>query len=68
MDMERLDPLLMFMGGREGGASRPTERTDLTVKEYARVEGVTERTVWTWISKKAVKVRRTPGGRVRIQI
>lgn len=40
---------------------------ELTVRELAEQERVTERTVWTWISKGAVDVRRTPGGRVRIQ-
>lgn len=39
---------------------------ELTVKEYAARERVTERTVWHWISKGAVSVRRTPGGGVRI--
>ena len=41
---------------------------ELTVKEYAAVERVTPRTVWTWIAKGAVPVRRTPGGRVRVLI
>jgi excisionase family DNA binding protein len=40
--------------------------TQLTVKEYARVERVTERTVWNWIAKGAITYRRTPGGGVRI--
>jgi len=39
---------------------------ELTVKELARVERVSERTVWTWVAKGAVPVRRTPGGGVRI--
>lgn len=39
---------------------------ELKVKEYAAVERVTERTVWNWIAKGAVYVRRTPGGGVRI--
>lgn len=39
---------------------------ELTVLQFARVEGVTERQVWTWISKGAVEVRRTTGGGVRI--
>lgn len=39
---------------------------DLKVKEFAARERVTERTVWTWISKGAVEIRRTPGGGVRI--
>jgi excisionase family DNA binding protein len=46
-----------------GGGPR---RTEWTVKEYAIVEGVTERTVWTWIAKGAITVRRTPGGHIRI--
>ena len=37
------------------------------MKEFARLERVTERTVWNWIHKGAVPVRRTPGGGVRIQ-
>lgn len=41
---------------------------ELTVKEYAAHERVTTRTVWTWIGKGAVPVRRTPGGHVRVQI
>lgn len=40
---------------------------ELTVKEYAHAERVTERTVRTWIAKGAVSVRRTPSGRVRIR-
>lgn len=39
---------------------------ELTVKELAASERVTERTVWNWIAKGAVDVRRTPGGGVRI--
>lgn len=39
---------------------------ELTVKEMAARERVTERTVWNWITKGAVDVRRTPGGGVRI--
>lgn len=41
---------------------------ELTVKEYAKREQVTERTVWNWIEKGAVEVRRTPGGGVRIRV
>jgi predicted site-specific integrase-resolvase len=40
--------------------------TECTVKEMAARERVTERTVWHWIAKGAVEVRRTPGGGVRI--
>ena len=39
---------------------------ELTVKELAHKERVTERTVWNWIDKGAVTIRRTPGGGVRI--
>lgn len=39
---------------------------ELTVKEFAHQERVTERTVWNWIAKGAVKIRRTPGGGIRI--
>lgn len=39
---------------------------ELTVKEFAEREKVTPRTVMNWIAKGAVKVRRTPGGRLRI--
>jgi excisionase family DNA binding protein len=42
--------------------------SELTVKEYAAVERVTERTVRNWISKGAVVARRTPGGHVRIRV
>ena len=40
--------------------------SELTVKEYAAQERVDERTVRRWIMKGAVKVRRTPGGGIRI--
>lgn len=46
--------------------SRSTQ--ELTVREYAEHERVSTRTVWTWIQKGAVTVRRTPGGSVRVQI
>lgn len=39
---------------------------ELTVKEFAEREQVTVRTVMNWIAKGAVKVRRTPGGGLRI--
>lgn len=39
---------------------------ELTVKQYAADEQVTEKTVRRWIDKGAVEVRRTPGGGVRI--
>ena len=37
-----------------------------TVKEYARAERVSDRTVHRWVAKGAVEVRRTPGGGIRI--
>ena len=39
---------------------------ELTVKEFAALERVDERTVRRWIAKGAVDVRRTPGGGIRI--
>lgn len=39
---------------------------ELTVKELAHRERVTERTVRNWIDKGAVDYRRTPGGAIRI--
>lgn len=39
---------------------------EYTVKEYAVREKVTERTVWGWLAKGAVKFRKTPGGGIRI--
>lgn len=39
---------------------------ELKVKEYADREGVTPRTVMRWIAKGALKVRKTPGGGLRI--
>jgi excisionase family DNA binding protein len=41
---------------------------ELTVKEFAREERVTERTVRNWIVKGAISVRRTPGRGVRILV
>lgn len=40
--------------------------TEYTVKELAIKERVTRRTVYNWIDKGAVDIRRTPGGGVRI--
>lgn len=40
--------------------------TELTVKEFAAVERVDERTVRRWMVKGAVEYRRTPGGGIRI--
>jgi excisionase family DNA binding protein len=39
---------------------------ELTIKEFAALERVDERTVRRWIEKGAVPVRRTPGGGIRI--
>lgn len=41
-------------------------KTECTVKELARREQVSERTVRRWIDKQALDVRRTPGGGIRI--
>jgi predicted site-specific integrase-resolvase len=43
-----------------------TSCVELTVKEYADRERVSERTVWTWLAKGAVKFRKTPGGGIRV--
>jgi predicted site-specific integrase-resolvase len=43
-------------------------KRELTVKEYAAAERVTERTARRWIAKGAVQVRRTPGGGLRVLI
>ena len=59
--MELTDSSLLIVG-----ANVRRGQIEWTVKQYAAVEGVTERTVWSWISKGAVNVRRTPGGRVRV--
>ena len=40
--------------------------THYTVKQFAVMEHVDERTVRRWIEKGAVEVRRTPGGGIRI--
>lgn len=39
---------------------------EMTVKEFAAYNRVTERTVYEWIKKGAVEHRRTPGGGIRI--
>lgn len=41
-------------------------RHELTVKEFAARERVDPRTVWRWVAKGAVEIRRTPSGRIRI--
>lgn len=43
-----------------------SSRLELTVKRFAEREQVTERTVYRWIQKGAVQIRRTPSGGVRI--
>lgn len=40
--------------------------SELTIKEFAALERVDERTVRRWIAKGAVEARRTPGGGVRV--
>ena len=47
------------------GDRRPVPR-ELTVREFAAIERVTERTVYRWIEDGAVEYRRTPGGGIRI--
>jgi excisionase family DNA binding protein len=41
---------------------------ELTVKEYAEKERVTTRTVYNWIDKGALDVRKTPGGEYRVRV
>lgn len=41
-------------------------RLELTVREFAATERVSERTVRRWIAKGAVAFRYTPGGGIRI--
>ena len=59
------DPQFHVFGGRP---SVSTESRELTVRDYARLEQVTIRTVWNWIGKDAIMTRRTPGGGVRVVI
>lgn len=56
--MEVSEHSLMIAGG--------ARRVEFTVKEYAKLQGVTERTVHNWREKKAVMWRKTPGRGVRI--
>jgi hypothetical protein len=37
-----------------------------TVQEYAFRQSVTVRTVWRWLEKNLLIVRKTPSGRIRI--
>jgi hypothetical protein len=62
---ESNEPTIMFLGGKR--AAQQSDSRELKVKEYAEREQVDERTVWRWIAKGAVTVRRTPGGGVRIK-
>lgn len=39
---------------------------EYTVKRFAEKEQVDQRTVYRWIQKGAVEIRRTPGGGIRI--
>lgn len=41
---------------------------EITVKELARREQVSPRTVRRWIAKEAIRVNRTPGGGIRIPV
>lgn len=49
-------------GAASPGASCP----ELTVREFAQAERVTDRTVRRWIAKGALAVRYTAGGGIRI--
>jgi excisionase family DNA binding protein len=41
---------------------------ELTVKQYAKLEQVTPRTVYHWIEKGVIQPRLTPGGKFRIRV
>ncbi len=58
------EPTLRIFGPNMPGSAR----RELTVREYALHERVTERTVWRWIDKDAVQTRKTPGGGVRVVV
>jgi excisionase family DNA binding protein len=53
-------------GHVEDPGDRRDEVRELTVREFAALERVTERTVYRWIEDGAVEYRRTPGGGIRI--
>lgn len=58
------EPTLQVFGRQRAGSPR----REMTVREYAQLEQVTERTVWNWIDKQAIVTRRTPGGGVRVVV
>ena len=39
---------------------------ELKISEYAKINRVTQRTVWNWIKQNRVKIKYTETGRVRI--
>jgi excisionase family DNA binding protein len=43
----------------------PADESDLTVKDVAKQRGVTERTVYEWVSRGIIRHKRTPSGRLR---
>lgn len=53
-------------GGAALMAGASSDVRELTVREFAEQERVTERQVRRWIKSGAVAVRRTPGGGIRI--
>jgi hypothetical protein len=66
MDAQHTGPTLLFMGGTSHGPRKPHENTGKTIKEFAAEWGVSERTVYSWKAKEALRIIKTPGGRVRI--
>jgi excisionase family DNA binding protein len=67
MDAQHTGPTLLFMGDTSAHEPRkPEPNKGLTIKEFAAEWGVSERTVYSWKDKGALRILKTPGGRVRI--
>jgi excisionase family DNA binding protein len=43
----------------------PVDEGDLTVRDVAKLRGVTSRTVYEWVSRRLIRYKRTPSGRLR---
>ena len=43
-----------------------SQHHEYTARQFASREGVHVRTVWRWVTKGALPIRRTPSGRIRI--
>jgi excisionase family DNA binding protein len=61
------DPWMMFMGRRQQSNPRQPESDEFTVRQFAKREQVSERTVRRWIEKDALIARKTAGGQYRIK-